>query len=708
MERQRLIGNIGAWSAAHPRLVIAVWLIAIAGGLLGLATSGHKLTSAVTILDDGESRRGGDEIDRHLANPDHASTQVLCATGPDGPVPLALLTVGGTNADASDIAWCYENKWGVANEREPDAAAPTLRIGMPDDLGEGEPADIVRQLLPVGLATGDDESRMHEAGAAPLRTVLQEDLVRAEIIALPLTLLILVLFVGPSPRALAPLIVGAGAFAVAAGIVSLLAIRWSISVYTINMIAMLGLATSIDYTLLVLQRERDETRDGAPARRAIVAAQATAGRTVAISGLTVMLALAAMAPMPISVVRELALGAMLAVALGIGAILTFLPAVLSILGPPNVGHAAGSRSSRWTPWRRWATVVTDHPAAIAAIVLAALVVLAGQATRLQTQLSPLSGGGDTSATVSTSPAYWQRQANITLRSVVEIVVDKPSAVGDGVDRLIAEIGHDNDFAPIVTMQTSDDGSLTVIRALVVRPSSSAEAGEALDRLRNDLVPAAFQVDTASIFVTGPLAQGRSVVHLFALWEPRIALLVLTASFFVLAVVFRSVVLPLVAILASLLSVAGTLGVLVLVVQEGHGAALLGIPSGSPIEIWVPVSLFAILFGLSMDYHIFLLSCVTERFRETSDVRDAVITGVASTGRVIAAGALVMMVVFASFATGRLVLLQQLGLGLAVAVMIDAFAIRLILIPAVTMLLGVRTWWAPAWLARGAPVSGHRP
>jgi RND superfamily putative drug exporter len=266
-----------------------------------------------------------------------------------------------------------------------------------------------------------------------------------------------------------------------------------------------------------------------------------------------------------------------------------------------------------------------------------------------------------------------------------------------IAHLIAELGNDRDFAPVLTLETNEPGDLSVLTALVVRPADSPAAAAALERLRDEFLPQAFGDVSATALVTGPLAMQLDVRDSIWIWQIRIALLVLATSVIFLTLMFRTVVVPIVAALTTMLSVGAALGLLVLVVQKGHGASLLGLEQVSAIETWVPIVLFCIVFGLGMDYHVFLVSRIRERYRLTRDSTASITFGLRSTASVVCGAALIMVVVFGCFATGRLLMLQQVGFGLAVAVAIDALLVRLVLVPATMIVLGRRNWYLPGFL-----------
>ena len=267
---------------------------------------------------------------------------------------------------------------------------------------------------------------------------------------------------------------------------------------------------------------------------------------------------------------------------------------------------------------------------------------------------------------------------------------------DGVEMLRAALASDPAFrSPEVTIGPNDD--VAVVEALVAGDSRDEAAVQAVERLRAETVPAALGDSSAETFVTGETAEIVDYNELMSAWLPIVFLFVLGLSFILLTVAFRSLVVPAKAIVLNLLSVGAAYGLIVLVFQKGVGNELFGFEQVDAIEAWLPLFLFSVLFGLSMDYHVFLLSRIRERFTQTGDSSEAVAFGVRTTARLITGAALIIVVVFAGFASGELVMFQQMGFGIAVALLIDATLVRSVLVPAAMELLGERNWYLPGWL-----------
>jgi RND superfamily putative drug exporter len=279
--------------------------------------------------------------------------------------------------------------------------------------------------------------------------------------------------------------------------------------------------------------------------------------------------------------------------------------------------------------------------------------------------------------------------------VVEGNIDEP-LVRRGLDRLRKRLASDPAFRnPKIELAPNSD--LAVVEALVAGDSSDEAAVQAVERLRKQVVPLTVGATGVRTYVTGPTAEIVDYRELMNRWLPIVFAFVLGFSFLLLTVAFRSIVVPAKAIVLNLLSVGAAYGLIVLVFQEGVGNEIFGFPQVDAIEAWLPLFLFSVLFGLSMDYHVFLLSRIRERYLRTGDSREAVAFGVRTTARLITGAALIIIVVFAGFATGELVMFQQMGFGVAVALLLDATIIRSVLVPAAMELLGERNWYLPRWL-----------
>ncbi len=711
--------RFAGWSAGHPRPVVFLWSIAVLAGIIFWRGADHSLTPHISLLGESEAIHGGRLIEARLGV-DTSTTQVICASegfdsrsAQDGQIPVE---VGGANTPStagivSSIGRCYESRWQAVGDNvspstlpDPERAFGIIGIVSPSDreAGSDETRRGLSLLLPPLVADSSLLEPSNGKVVEDIRAIAQDDIVRAERVGLPLAFLILLIVTRGIVSSVIPIVVGVAGVVLAAGATVLIGDTMPMSIYALNMIVMIGLAVGIDYTLLCLARYREILSEPTSPTEAIATTISTAGRAVVTSGTTVIVAMAGLLLVPISVFRDIAFGAMLVVALCVFAVLTLFPALASLLGRRIVWPRrieASERQSRGVGWGRLAGAVAARPVLCGLAVLIPLVLLSVQALEFEGGLSAPQAFLQPDSSNRAQPDYLEEELSATLLSVVEIVVSSTSS--DGADaaigRLIAELGNDRDFAPVLTLETNDTGDLSVLTVLVVRPADSPAAAAALERLRGDFIPQAFDDGSAAALVSGPLAMQSDVLDSIWIWQIRIALLVLATSVIFLALMFRTVVVPIVAALTTMLSVGAGLGLLVLVVQQGHGASWLGLEQAPAIETWVPIVLFCIVFGLGMDYHVFLVSRIRERYQLTQDSTASIAFGLRSTASVVCGAALIMVVVFGCFATGRLLMLQQVGFGLAVAVAIDALLVRLVLVPAVMIVLGRRNWYLPGFL-----------
>jgi RND superfamily putative drug exporter len=406
---------------------------------------------------------------------------------------------------------------------------------------------------------------------------------------------------------------------------------------------------------------------------------------------------------PDIVLRSLAFGAVLVGIVTVASALTLLPAILSLLGDrierlriPFIPRQHGGESAFW---RRTVTFFTRRPAVTAGVTTAVLVALALPVLTLQTGSAGLTTLPEERVSQRGFVALETHFPSGARSDPAVVVVDADASspeVRAAAERLGDLVAEDRAFGAS-TVSTAPGGDLTLVEIALTGDTAGTEASAAIVRLREDYVPAAFGGVDGPVYVTGATAFDLDYTTIIDRWLPIVITFVLTLSFLLLLLVFRSVVLPLKAVVLNLLSVGAAYGLMVLVFQEGYGADLLGLQQIDRVEPWVPVFLFSVLFALSMDYHVFLLTRIRERYLATGDTVDAVIHGVGATGRIITGAALIIVVVFLGFATGDLVGFQQMGFGVGVALLIDATVIRTVLVPSSMVLLGRWNWYLPGWL-----------
>ena len=543
---------------------------------------------------------------------------------------------------------------------------------------------------------------------ADFEKLSEEDLQKGELfIGLPAALIILLLVFGAVVAGLVPVLLGLLAIVIAVALTAIVGQAFAVSFFVVNMISAMGLALGIDYALFILSRYREERGRGLEKTGAIVASGATASRAVLFSGIAFVLAMLGMLLVPDTILRSLALGAILVGIVSVLAALTLLPAVLSLLGDrvnalrvPVIGRraiaGAGSESRFWSALvgRVMRRPLLSLVAATALLLAAALPVLA-----IDTGFSGLSTLPDRfpskqgfNALNSDFPGTGVDPAQIVIQGDVS-----SAPVRSAIEQLKRSLADQNAFGAS-TQTEAEGGDLVVLSVPVAGDADGAEATSAIRHLRADLIPQAFGEVEATVLVGGTTAESVDYFDIVGNWLPIVLAFVLGLSFILLTVAFRSIVIPAVAIALNLLSVGAAYGLLVLVFQKGIGNELFGFQQVDAIEAWVPLFLFSVLFGLSMDYQVFLLSRIKERYSQTGDTAGSVAFGVGSTARLITGAALIIIAVFSGFAAGDLVMFQQMGFGVAVALLVDATIVRSVLVPASMKLLGEHNWYLPSWLS----------
>ena len=485
------------------------------------------------------------------------------------------------------------------------------------------------------------------------------------------------------------------------------------------MVTMIGLAVGIDYSLLIVSRFRDELARGLDKYEATARAGATAGRTVLFSGTTVVIALCGMFLVPFLFFQSLALGAILVVLVAMAATLTLLPAVLGLMGSkvnllpvPFFGKAKTEQAEapQHGFWEYTTVKVTRFPIISALIIGVPMLV----ATYFYFDIKTGLNGVDVFPEgAQTRDAFFVLEEKFPFGfgavNPTEIVVDgdvnDPQVLG-AMQKLAALLHEDSVFQPIppdpignpqMLWLPNQAGDLALLTAVIPGESSSKAAVDALNILRDIYIPEAFDGVPAEALVGGVTAATADVFDITDRYTPIVFAFVLGFSFIILMLVFRSIVIPIKAVAMNLLSVGTAYGLLVLVFQKGLGTDLLGFQHAEVIDVWIPLFLFSILFGLSMDYHVFLLSRIRERYDQTGNNADAVAYGIRSTAGIITGAALIMVTVFGAFASGKTIVNQQVGFGLSVAILLDATLVRSVLVPATMEMLGARNWYLPPFL-----------
>jgi RND superfamily putative drug exporter len=704
---------IAMMSARHPWRTIAVWIAVVLAGAVAIGSLlGGALTTEGNPTNNPQSARAADVLDEAFPPTVGAAvTDIVVVRSPrytvDAPQFRALV-----RAIAADVRLA-----GVASVRTyldardqslvtRDRHATIVQFSEASDDGIDEI---------VGSVERADASPAFAVAVTGQKTLdrdfnelSQSDLQHGELqFGLPAALIILLLVFGAVVAGLVPLMITLPSIVVALGLVAVLAHVFSLSVFVINMLTGMGLALAIDYALFVVSRFREERGRGREKVDAIAATATTANRSVVFSGTTFVIAMFGMLIVPSSIMRSLAVGAIVVGIVSVIASATLLPAILSVLGDgvdrlriPLIGRR--SLESANPEGRFWGTIVRAvlrRPGLYLAVSVALLLALASPIFGMQVGTSGVTALPDGFESKQGFAAL-KRDFPKATSDPVEIVVSEGAAqpaARRALNELRTSLAADSRFGGRGTIERSPDGRVALLSVAVRGDPSGDDAVSAVRDLRSTIVPAAFANTQAEVLVGGTTSENIDYFDSVIGPAPWVIALVLALTLVFLTVVFRSLVVAGTAVALNLLSVGAAYGLLVLVFQDGVGAGLFGFNQVDTIEAWVPLFLFSVLFGLSMDYQVFLLSRIRERFDETGNTTDAVTFGVASTARIITGAALIIVAVFAGFASGQLIMFQQMGFGVAAALLIDATIIRSVVLPSTMRLLGDWNWYLPRWL-----------
>ena len=695
MRVKNLTERLARASTRRKWLVIGGWMLAVVASAAAIA---GLLGSAVTTDDDFTGRPEAQRAEQVLKR---AFPPVR---GDRGFRVDEAVIVSSRNLSAEDLRFDRRMSSLAAGLRA--AGASEVRAGPVShdhhsalllvELG-GDVEPVVERVV---AADGQDGFRAlivgEESIDADFSDAADEDLARGEQFGLALALIVLVAVFGGVVAAVVPIAVAVAGIVVALAVVAGIGQAFVLNFVVVNVLVMMGLAVGIDYSLFVVSRFREERRAGRGLEDAVAVAGATASRAVLFSGATVVLALVGMFLVPHTVFRSIAVGAIAVVLVSVLAALTLLPAALAVLGDrierlrvPVLGRRAGGGV-----WSRVAGVALRRPAASLAAGVVVLIALAAPYASIETGTA---GVGTLPESFQTRTAYEAIEHAFGPQgtAAAEVVVqgERTPELRAAVADLRETLARDAHYGE-TSVDVAADRGVTRITVPVDADAAGPEAMTAVKELRERYVPRAFAGLDAEALVGGASADELDFAAIARDRQPIVFAFVLGLSFLVLVAAFRSIAIPLTAIATNLLSVGAAYGMLVLVFQHGVGADLLGFEAADTVESWLPLFLFTILFGLSMDYHVFLLSRIRERWLATGDTRASIAFGVGTTARLITGAALIMVAVFAGFASGQLVMFQQLGFGLGAAVLIDATLVRSVIVPAAMALLGRWNWWLP--------------
>ena len=715
--------TIARSSAKRPWTVVGVWIVTL---IISLGLAGTLLSDALTtdfsFTDNPESEQAAALIEELRGETTIPELVIVASESGTVQDPAFAAYVGELQEALSALipesevvfVGSYLTESGPVSEDGSTALLPvviqTQSFGVLQEVAGEMNAIIEETGVPEGFTVRTfGNGTLNE----DFTHLSEETLQRGEAIGIGIALIILIVVFGTVVAAVVPILLAIVAIIVAFGLTALIGQLLELSFFVTNMITMIGLAVGIDYSLFIVSRFREERQRGYEKVDAIERAGGTASRAVFFSGLIVVLALSSMLFVPASIFVSLSIGAIGVVIAAVAAALTLLPAILSLLGdnvdrlrvrkPPKDPEQHGGL------WDRVGRTVMDHPwlSLIASSIV--LLFLASFWLRLDAGFSGVTTLPEDTPSREAYELLTAAGIPAGEGTPVEVVIDGPitpevEAAMAQLQTAMTEFEYERDgvtvplFAPS-SIELGPAGELAIVSAALGTDFQNDISTDAVSTLRDEVIPVTFAGLDVDVLVGGGAAFNVDFFDDARQAQPIVFLWVLGLSFLLLLVVFRSLVIPLTSILMNLLSVAAAYGILVLVFQGGEGnEPLLGLfVQVDAIEAWLPLMLFAILFGLSMDYQIFLLSRVKEYWDKTGDTTEAVAHGLRTTGSIITGAALIMVAVFMGFALGSLPALQQMGLGLAVAVFVDAFVVRTILVPSTMKLLGDWNWYLPGFL-----------
>jgi putative drug exporter of the RND superfamily len=686
-----MIERLALSSFHHRWLTLIAWV----GLLAGIVVAGGAISGDFA---DGGRLKGTDS---------DAAYQLLDRSFPTDKgfsVPIAYESKDGLSSQQAATAIASfvksaEALKDVEGVTAPDQLSVDGKVGVGSLRYTGPTDDMtptVEKLKSAAMAAGPSGVSIDYASQAFVDGELNST---GEIVGIATAVVILLLSFGSIVAMGVPIISALIGVAAASSLIGVWAAIVPTPSFAREVAVMIGLGVGIDYAVFIITRYRRALAEGATPDESIVEAIGTAGRAVVFAGSIVIVSLLGMLLMGVSFFNGLALGSASAVLLAVLAALTLVPALLSIMGR-RIGKRAVrlSESTKETVWHRWARFVQRH--AVAGAVFGTLVLMALSLPIFGMRLANADLG--TTAKGGTARVAYDRLGSAFgpgVNGPLVIVADTPTdSARSQLPGLVTTLTATMDVAQVLEPQLSEDGSVAQI---VLYPTTGPQAEattKLVHRIRDDIQG----MSGLKAHVGGVTASDIDFADLMGDRLPIFIGSVLAASFVLLMLVFRSVLVPLKAVVLNLLSIATAYGLMVMVFQWGWARSLFGVETGAPIEPWAPMMLFAIVFGLSMDYEVFLLSSVHERFKKTGDNSDAVVEGLATTARVITAAAAIMVAVFGAFVANDLRSLKLIGFGLSAAVLIDATLVRMLLVPATMELLGAKNWWMPTWLDRLLP------
>ncbi len=700
--------RLGNWCTTHRKTVILSWIAALLAVGFAASSAGSSFSENFE-LPSSDSQRAVELLeDRFPAQSGETATIVFRASGGiESPQVRRRMSAAFAEIEevphVSGVSSPYEGAGAVSKDGE--IAYATVQF---DEHGEEIGKENVERV--ADIAQGADGAGLQvELGGQPIEEMRQEEGDASFAIGLLAAVFILLLTFGSAVAMGLPILTALFALGVGLSLVTLGTHVFATANFAPQLAAMIGLGVGIDYALFILTRFRNGLDEGLEPQPAAVRAIDTAGRAVLFAGTTVIISLLGMLLLGVTFLYGVAIAAALAVLMTMIAALTLLPALLAIAGRrvdrwriPGLGKRRPLDELQLSRWYRWSETIQRHPVVAMLLSGGLLVILCIPALSLR--LGSSDAGSDPAGT-TTRQAYDLLATGFGpgFNGPFQVVAELP---GKGEDAVLVELrreiaGHAG-VAFVTPPALNPARDVGVIQVYPTSSPQSEATTELLEALRRDVIPPVARSTGASVYVGGITAIFEDFGEVLTEKLPLFIGVVVLLSALLLMAVFRSILVPLKAMLMNLLSIGAAFGIVVAVFQWGWLGGMIGLEGTGPIESFLPVFLFAIVFGLSMDYEVFLMSRIHEEWEASHDEQRAVTRGLALTGRVITAAAAIMVTVFASFMIGEDRIIKLFGLGLSTAVLIDAVVIRTVLVPSIMQLFGPKAWWLPGWLDRLIP------
>ena len=715
-------GRIASWSARHRWWVIAASVLVI---VLAMFVTNTIETKTLDYYGEGDSALGADLIeDRFQFN--SAPTEQLVFSNPslDASTPAYRAAVEGlvqqlrALPEVASVASYYDT--GDSAMLSEDGHVVLAQVVIEDGVNDAEDnIDAILDTLRAGAANASGFEIVMAGNTSlnkQVEEIDQEDFKSMIVVTMVLALVLMLIAFRAVVAAAIPLVLALSAIFSALGVATLVSQVYPMVEFLAQIVLLMGMAVGVDYSLFIVSRYRSERKAGRPKLEAIEVASNTTGRAVFYAGVTVLLSLAGLILTDSAIFVSMAVGMIIVVTLALIGSLTLLPAILAVLGDrvnwlrlPIIGREGNNGGGLWG-------AITDkvlaRPLIMASVTAGALIALSVPVLSLNLAWPTGSDAYHDAVEGKRALVLMEENFSGSLAQPAFVIVDDPdvnsATVQDSVANLIERVEGDVAFSAPFETRVNRAGDLLFVAVPLVGSTDEDAAEDAIVHLREDIIPGAFAGSDAQVYVSGGTAGSLDFTDQMVSSAPYVFGFVLGLAFLLLLVMFRSIVIPFKAIGLNLLSVGAAYGVVVMVFQWGWGISILGSEATGVINPFLPLFIFAILFGLSMDYHMLLLNRIKEAFDQGHSNEGSVSQGIKATAGQITSAAAIMVGIFGTFALGRQIELQQMGLGLAVAVLIDATVIRSVLLPASMKLLGDRNWYLPTWLDWLPKVSSESP